>query len=93
VWFTECIARIDPNSGSINGWILLQGLKSEQEQTREPKMGRVDVLNGIAYEDKSNRIFVTGKLWHTLYEIEIREPDEMLGKGMETRSMCIPKQG
>jgi hypothetical protein len=56
-------------------------------------MGRVDVLNGIAYEDKSNRIFVTGKLWHTLYEIEIREPDEMLGKGMETRSMCIPKQG
>lgn len=93
VWFTECIARIDPNSGSINGWILLQGLKSEQEQTREPKMGRVDVLNGIAYEDESNRIFVTGKLWHTLYEIEIREPDEMLGKGMETRSMCIPKQG
>lgn len=90
VWFTECIARIDPNSGSVNGWLLLHGLRSEQQRTRERSMGPVDVLNGIAYHQRSGRLFVTGKLWHTLFEIELREPDGMLSEQFNAQSVCIP---
>jgi glutaminyl-peptide cyclotransferase len=67
VWHSERIARINPNTGKINAWIDLTGLK--------PKFGTQDsdaVLNGIAYDAASKRIFVTGKYWAFLFEIEIK---------------------
>jgi glutamine cyclotransferase len=67
VWQTDRVARIDPASGQVIGWIDLSGLLSEEEREGHD----VDVLNGIAYEPESGRIFVTGKLWPNLFEIEL----------------------
>jgi len=66
VWKTDRIARIDPQSGQVTGWIDLTGLLSEED--RDPP---VDVLNGIAYDAENDRLFVTGKLWPKMFEIEL----------------------
>ena len=66
VWQTDRIARIDPQSGRIVGWIDLTGLLAPEER-RQP----VDVLNGIAYDAPHDRLFVTGKLWPKLFEIRL----------------------
>jgi glutamine cyclotransferase len=65
VWQTERIARISPADGRINGWIDLTGLLSSRERQG------TDVLNGIAYDEKGDRLFVTGKLWPRLFEIKL----------------------
>lgn len=65
VWKTERIARIAPESGRVTAWIDLSGiLRGEERDT-------VDVLNGIAYDAEKDRLFVTGKLWPKLFEIEV----------------------
>jgi glutamine cyclotransferase len=66
VWQTDRIARIDPGSGVIVGWIDLSGLLPAEDRTQP-----VDVLNGIAYDAAGDRLFVTGKLWPKLFEIEV----------------------
>ena len=66
IWQTNLIARIDPNSGKVLGWINLTGLLSDADRA-----GPVDVLNGVAYDAKTDRLFVTGKLWPKLFEIEL----------------------
>jgi len=66
VWQTDRIARIAPDTGRVIGWIELEGLLSEEDRT-EP----VDFLNGIAYDAQTDRLFVTGKLWPKLFEIEL----------------------
>ncbi len=70
VWQTDRIARIDPKTGLVTGWIDLSGLLSAAD--REGKS--VDVLNGIAYDPETDKIFVTGKLWPSLFEIELSPP-------------------
>jgi glutaminyl-peptide cyclotransferase len=68
VWGTDVIARIDPQTGNVVGWIDLTGLlPPEQRGTTSADA----VLNGIAYEPKQHRLFVTGKLWPKLFEIEL----------------------
>ena len=66
VWKTENIARIDPLTGKVTGWISLKGLLSADD-LEQP----VDVLNGIAYDRENDRVFVTGKLWPKLFEIKL----------------------
>jgi len=66
VWQTDRIARISPQTGQVIGWIELKGLLSAKDRG-EP----VDVLNGIAYDAKNDRLFMTGKLWPRLFEIEL----------------------
>ena len=68
IWHDDRIVRIDPATGRIVGWINLAGLLSPQEQ-REPE----NVLNGIAYDDVEDRIFVTGKRWPKLFEIRLKK--------------------
>ncbi len=68
VWLTDRIARIDPASGRVTGWIDLAGLLSAAEA------GTADVLNGIAHDPATGRVFVTGKLWPALFEIEPTPP-------------------
>jgi glutamine cyclotransferase len=68
VWQTDYIVRISPRTGQILAWINLRGLLS-----REDRMNPVDVLNGIAYDAKGDRLFVTGKLWPKLFEIKLVE--------------------
>lgn len=71
VWQTDRIARIDPADGRVVGWIDLSGLLSQEDRQAYD----VDVLNGIAYDAESGRIFVTGKLWPKLFEIELTPPE------------------
>ena len=66
VWPTDRIAVIDPASGRVRGWLDLGGLLPLV--MRGP---RTDVLNGIAYDGDSRRLFVTGKNWPRLFEIEV----------------------
>lgn len=65
------IARIDPNSGKLLGWIDLAGI-SPDDQGKESQTE--NTLNGIAYDAEKDRIFVTGKNWKTLYEIKVKPP-------------------
>lgn len=67
IWQTDRIARIDPRTGRVTGWIDLSGLLSPADRAG----ARVDVLNGIAYDAAGERLFVTGKLWPRLYEIKL----------------------
>ncbi|MDB5935014.1 MAG: glutamine cyclotransferase [Massilia sp.] len=69
VWGTDVIARIDPASGDVVGWIDLTGLKDPTWKG----MGPDDVLNGIAWDASNRRLFVTGKHWPKLFEIELVE--------------------
>jgi glutamine cyclotransferase len=66
VWHTDRIARISPQSGKVLGWINLAGLLPAAEHSTAEA-----VLNGIAYDGAHNRLFVTGKLWPKLFEIQI----------------------
>jgi glutamine cyclotransferase len=63
VWRTDLIARIEPDTGQVVAWVDLSGLLGSRSAP--------DVLNGIAYDARSNRVFVTGKRWPTLFEIEL----------------------
>jgi glutaminyl-peptide cyclotransferase len=65
VWQTNRIARINPRSGAVIGWIDLSGLLDPRDAAG------VDVLNGIAYDAAGDRLFVTGKLWPKLFEITL----------------------
>lgn len=65
VWTTNRLARVSPKTGQVIGWIDLSGLLDKQDAVG------VDVLNGIAYDAKGDRLFVTGKLWPKLFEIRL----------------------
>lgn len=75
VWQTDRIARIDPVTGLVTGWIDLSGLLSAADLEAQS----VDVLNGIAYDPETDKIFVTGKLWPKLFEIELIPPTDRSG--------------
>ena len=66
VWLTNRIARIDPKTGRVTGWIDLAGLSPFSHSNSQMK-----ALNGVAYDAKNNRLFVTGKLWPKIYEIQL----------------------
>ena len=65
VWYDDRIVRIAPETGDVVGWIDLAQLVPRNRR------GQDDVLNGIAYDADAGRIFVTGKNWPTLFEIEL----------------------
>lgn len=65
IWNTSTIARISARTGRIVGWIDLSNVRPQQA------IGSNAVLNGIAYEPKSRRLFVTGKNWSDLFEIRV----------------------
>jgi len=66
VWHSERIARISPKDGHVIAWVDLMGILPESE-----KVDSESVLNGIAYDTVHDRIFVTGKQWPAVFEIEI----------------------
>ncbi len=68
VYQSDQIARIDPATGHVTGWIDLAGLLPLIDRT-----GKEDVLNGIAYDAKTDRYIVTGKLWPKMYEIRLKK--------------------
>jgi len=66
IWQTDRIARIAPLSGKVVGWIDLAGLLSPVYRRRDDA-----VLNGIAYDSVHKRLFVTGKLWPRIFEVQL----------------------
>jgi glutamine cyclotransferase len=66
VWMADRIARISPQTGKVLSWIDLRGILPEIELR-----SRDAVLNGIAYDASRNRLFLTGKLWPRLFEIQL----------------------
>ena len=64
VWGTERVAVIDPESGRVLRWLDLSGLRATLP-------GATDVLNGIAYDPATRRLFVTGKLWPSVFELDL----------------------
>ena len=64
VWMSDRIARINPETGAVKGWIDLTGIINPLPTPKQDA-----VLNGIAYDAEGDRLFVTGKLWSKLFEI------------------------
>ncbi len=77
VWMTDKIARISPETGKVVSWIDLSGILPEIEIR-----SRDAVLNGIAYDAGHNRIFVTGKLWPRIFEIQVLTQQKNRGTGL-----------
>jgi glutaminyl-peptide cyclotransferase len=67
IWHKDRVARIDPQTGRVVGWIDLTGLRAVSDAKDDEA-----VLNGIAYDENNDRLFVTGKLWPRLFEIRIK---------------------
>ena len=70
IWQRDRIVRISPETGTVLSWVDLTGLLPQ-----DARHGREDVLNGIAYDEETGRLFVTGKFWPKLFEIEIVPPE------------------
>lgn len=64
ILYQDRIARISPKTGEVTGWIDLRTLWPGRRD-------RESVLNGIAYDQQNDRLFVTGKNWPRLYEIQL----------------------
>ena len=87
VWMTDRIAVIDPADGAVTAWIDLAGLLSDADRTaiidawagagaNANWVASNAVLNGIAYDEETGRIFVTGKLWPKVYVVELEEKQD-----------------
>lgn len=66
IWQRDVVARISPETGKVTGWIDMTELRD-----RIPAGTRAEVLNGIAYDADRDRLFVTGKYWPRLFQVEI----------------------
>ena len=66
IWTTDRIARISPKTGQVASWVNLEALWPTSQRTPP-----ADVLNGIAYDRATRRIYVTGKKWPRVYQISI----------------------
>jgi glutamine cyclotransferase len=93
VWHTDCIAQIDPVSGQVLGWVLAPGLARRAAAAANGQLDREAVLNGIAYDAAGGRLFLTGKLWPRVYQVELEEVGEgQRGEQLEkARRLCIQR--
>ncbi|GJP51055.1 hypothetical protein CLOM_g10224 [Closterium sp. NIES-68] len=97
VWQSNCIAAIHPDSGRVLAWLDLSELQ-RQASERSNQLGSpgFDVLNGIAWDSKRNRLFVTGKYWPLMFHINPRmaplkaTPQERLAELKLVRQRCQP---
>lgn len=91
IYGKECIAKIDPANGNVVGWILLNGL-AEKTLGKE-NMDGIKVMNGIAVitEEEEDTIYVTGKLWPTLYKILLKPLAnwDAYGSPSEIKGICM----
>jgi glutamine cyclotransferase len=69
IWQTDYVARIAPDTGRVTAYIDLRGLLAPAERAVAESKG--GVLNGIAYDEAHDRLFITGKLWPKLFEVKI----------------------
>ena len=67
IWMTNKIAIINPETGQVKAWVDLTGLPASVAS----KTNENAVLNGIAYDQQNDRLYVTGKDWSSLYQIKL----------------------
>lgn len=67
VWGTDFVVRIDPATGHVVGVINFAGLLAPEDRDKD-----TDVLNGIAYDPATDRLFITGKRWPKLFEVRLK---------------------
>ena len=67
IWQSDIIVRISPRTGKVLGWLDLSGIIDKRSLASSDA-----VLNGIAYDAKTDRLFITGKLWPKLFEIRVQ---------------------
>ena len=66
IWKSDRIAIINPVNGEVDGWLDLTGLRDRMDTDK-----KLDVLNGIMYNQAAKKLYVTGKLWPILFEIKL----------------------
>ncbi len=66
IYQSDWIVRIDPGTGEVLDWIDLAGILPANQRT-----AATDVLNGIAFDPDTGHLFVTGKLWRSMFEIRL----------------------
>jgi len=67
IYTTDRIARIDPESGEVTGWLDFSALRSQL-----PTPNRAEVLNGIAYDDATGNLRITGKYWPLMFQVRAK---------------------
>lgn len=92
IFGNECLARIAlDGTGSVLGWAVLDGMfnwKKARAQAKRAKRDLPDVMNGIAWDAEARRLFLTGKFWPLLYEVEL-VPNASMSVD-EVRRRCLP---
>jgi glutamine cyclotransferase len=86
VWHRDYIVRIDPADGRVIGYLDLSDLRPDDRT-----LGREAVLNGIAWDAEGRRLFVTGKYWPTLFQIEPLGPMPGRSANGEAQALGTPK--
>eukprot|EP00889_Picochlorum_renovo_P003959 jgi/Picre1/30989/NNA_006347.t1 len=89
IWQRECIAQIEPTTGNVVGWVDLSGITHKlMGDMRAAGNGghHIDVLNGIAWDDGEGKLYITGKLWPKVYQIELR-PMYVDSKSIDVKKM------
>ncbi len=71
IYMTDRIARIDPKTGSVTAWLDLSALRRQL-----PGPNRAEALNGIAYDEKTGHLLITGKYWPQMFEISLDGPSK-----------------
>jgi len=88
LWHSDCVARIDPATGQVNSWIWMHEI--HETMKKENPYARTDVLNGIAFDAETGRIWVTGKYWPALYEIELVQETQVTEDDPQILQKCRP---
>jgi glutamine cyclotransferase len=94
VFLAECLAQVDPASGAVVGWALLEGLRA-RAGAPPPSVDGAAVLNGVAWDPARRRLLVTGKRWPKLFAVALEPLAPVAGQGAgallaEVRGKCIP---
>lgn len=82
IWPTDCISKIDPQTGDVIAWVDLTGLYPKKNRPHWSA-----ILNGIAYHEKKDSFFVTGKYWPYIFEIQLREKTKKINALMSNANI------
>lgn len=95
VWGTPCVARIDPATGAVVGWVRGDALAARARDAAAAADGAagrpgppLDVMNGVAVDAESGRVLMTGKNWPLLFDVALA-PDEAPGAADRAAAACV----
>jgi len=86
---SDCIARVDPLTGKVKGWLVLDDILARVGKSVQNRKND-NILNGIAWNKDTKRLLVSGKRWPSLFEIEMIQ--DTTANLEQVRDSCIPKR-